>query len=423
MTALSTTRPAFIVCHGRAGSTLLRYLLDTHPEIACPAESIVVNACLSVSHLYDQLQVQTERRIRLDDPATNEAADAARRILDQLIDPFVAARGKSVWCDKSLPTALALRDVTAVFPDARYICLYRHAMDFIGSGLEAMRWGITEYGFDSYTRRSPENLVCALADYWNDRVERMLELENSDDVTTLRVRYEDLTTFPVETLTRICTFLEVDASPSVMGMVAAAALEQEHGRGKGDHKIDFTSSVSEDSLGRGRAIPTSKLGRHRAQDLNRLLKVLDYSIVGPDWNVGEGGTCSNELLTSDSGVERYWVQAAELMTRRLKEVGTADCPPFELAVASRQGTIVLCVEPETRQVSVVDWGSDSGGLRVRTRVETYRSLLRGLLTVGDAVLVQLLQVSRDGTPVRDDGRPELRLLAQLVRPLDLTEFV
>ena len=31
--------PVFVICNGRSGSTLLRFLLDAHPQLACPPET------------------------------------------------------------------------------------------------------------------------------------------------------------------------------------------------------------------------------------------------------------------------------------------------------------------------------------------------------------------------------------------------
>jgi Sulfotransferase family len=31
--------PVFVLCMGRSGSTLLRFLLDAHPDLACPPET------------------------------------------------------------------------------------------------------------------------------------------------------------------------------------------------------------------------------------------------------------------------------------------------------------------------------------------------------------------------------------------------
>ena len=37
--------PVFVLCMGRSGSTLLRFLLDAHPELACPPETSMPALC------------------------------------------------------------------------------------------------------------------------------------------------------------------------------------------------------------------------------------------------------------------------------------------------------------------------------------------------------------------------------------------
>src|SRR6266851_2043288 len=35
----ASSDPVFVLCSGRSGSTLLRVLLDAHPDLACPPET------------------------------------------------------------------------------------------------------------------------------------------------------------------------------------------------------------------------------------------------------------------------------------------------------------------------------------------------------------------------------------------------
>jgi len=37
--------PVFVLCNGRSGSTLLRFLLDAHPDLACPPETNLPSLC------------------------------------------------------------------------------------------------------------------------------------------------------------------------------------------------------------------------------------------------------------------------------------------------------------------------------------------------------------------------------------------
>src|SRR6185437_13455843 len=42
--------PVFVLCMGRSGSTLLRFILDAHPSLACPPET-------NLGQLFGQLAV------------------------------------------------------------------------------------------------------------------------------------------------------------------------------------------------------------------------------------------------------------------------------------------------------------------------------------------------------------------------------
>ncbi|MFN2568680.1 MAG: sulfotransferase [Candidatus Dormibacteria bacterium] len=46
--------PIFVVCCSRSGSTLLRYILDTHPLVACPPELHVAQLCRRLLRLSPQ---------------------------------------------------------------------------------------------------------------------------------------------------------------------------------------------------------------------------------------------------------------------------------------------------------------------------------------------------------------------------------
>jgi hypothetical protein len=41
--------PVFVLCMGRSGSTLLRLILDTHPDLACPPETNIPALCSTLT--------------------------------------------------------------------------------------------------------------------------------------------------------------------------------------------------------------------------------------------------------------------------------------------------------------------------------------------------------------------------------------
>jgi hypothetical protein len=44
-TAQASKDPVFVLCMGRSGSTLLRFVLDAHPDLACPPETSLPALC------------------------------------------------------------------------------------------------------------------------------------------------------------------------------------------------------------------------------------------------------------------------------------------------------------------------------------------------------------------------------------------
>ena len=48
--------PVFILTGSRSGSTLLRFILDTHPEFACPPETMITAACVALLRSWDILE-------------------------------------------------------------------------------------------------------------------------------------------------------------------------------------------------------------------------------------------------------------------------------------------------------------------------------------------------------------------------------
>jgi hypothetical protein len=74
--------------------------------------------------------------------------------MDLMVGSYLARRRKKRYCDKSLSTAEHADLLTRVFPDAVFLCLYRHPTDVIASGMEACPWGLNGFGFDSYAAAS-----------------------------------------------------------------------------------------------------------------------------------------------------------------------------------------------------------------------------------------------------------------------------
>jgi hypothetical protein len=267
---------------GRSGSTLLRFLLDAHPELACPPETSLPALCGQLSVVWSLIEgapLAAER-----DAAPPRVPDAAvtgiRRMLDEMTGSYLSRRGKRLFCDKSLGSARFADLLTQIYPGARFLCLYRHPMDVIRSGLDACPWGLNGYGFDQYIVGSPGNAVLALARYWLDHATLINEVEQAQPERCHRIRYEDLVEDPEEVMREVYAFIGTRPAPGV----ARACFSDDRERfGPADHKIWATSKISGDSVGRGESVPAGLIHPQVTAAINELAATLGYLPIDADW--------------------------------------------------------------------------------------------------------------------------------------------
>ncbi|WP_433325319.1 sulfotransferase family protein [Spirillospora sp. CA-294931] len=279
--------PVFVLSTARSGSTLLRFILDSHPVLACPPESDVALAgrhLFRTARILDQARPGGPEQSPPDGGLPPHLAAAVRTPIDAIFGQFLRDTGKSRWCDKSPDSAADAHLLADLYPEAKFICLYRHCMDVVASLLESHPFGLgggLAARHQSFTAQYPGNLVAAAGAYWESHVDRMTAFEEKNPERCHRVRYEDLVTAPEETAEGIFSFLDVEQVPGI----TQACFQVEHARvGPGDKKIWLTDRVSSDSLGRGVRIPAGFLPRPLRDEVNGLLGKLDYRPVDRSWN-------------------------------------------------------------------------------------------------------------------------------------------
>jgi len=278
--------PVFVLCCGRSGSTLLRFLLDAHPDLACPPETNVPALCANSVSAWSLL---TGEPIPVEPhgppPAIPGPAIAGiRRTLDMMVGPYLARRGKKRYCDKSLGAAEHADLLLRLFPGAKFICLYRHPADVIASGIEACPWGLKGFGFDRYAADSPGNSVLALARYWADHAAAIHAAEERFPGRCHRVRYEDLVADPEAVAEGMFGFLGVSAQPGISGRCFTPERER---IGRADYKIWHTSRIITDSVGRGWSIPANLIEPAVAAKVSGLAEQLGYLRMDDRWGVAE----------------------------------------------------------------------------------------------------------------------------------------
>jgi hypothetical protein len=274
--------PVFVLCMARSGSTLLRFLLDAHPDLACPPET-------SLPALYGQLAVVwsliegaslSDERGAAPTRVPDAAVGGIRRMADEMTGSYLARRGKRLLCDKSLGSARFADLLAQIYPGTRFVCLYRHPMDMIRSGLDACPFGLNGYGFDEYIAGSPGNAVLALARYWLDHATLIARVEQAHPSRCHRVRYEDLVEDPESVMQDVYAFIGAEPSPGVARMCFSRGQER---FGPADHKIWATKAVSRDSVGTGELVPAGMILPPVAAAINELAGKLGYVPVDAGW--------------------------------------------------------------------------------------------------------------------------------------------
>jgi hypothetical protein len=212
--------PFFIVGFQRSGTTLLRVMLDAHPDIAIPLDTV---------GLWSQYEGRLPRYGGLGNP------DARRTIVEDLLreerialwglsftpdailarwatsdypglirafyESYASAHGKSMWGDKDPGNMVRIDQLTRWFPHSRIIHIVRDGRDACLSQLEQ------SFGFDDL-------LECACE--WREQVQWVRRMGAVMTDRYHEVKYEDLVVHPSETLRRISEFLEIPYQESML---------------------------------------------------------------------------------------------------------------------------------------------------------------------------------------------------------------
>jgi hypothetical protein len=268
--------PSFILCAARTGSTLLRYVLDTHPELCAPPELQIGALCEQLMWLHTY--TLDEEQELAPEWAAASARRRTRRVVDDLMHEYCRRQRKALWCEKSLGNLQRLQVLDDVYADARLIFLYRHCLDVVASGLEVERILPGRSGFEPWLGARPRKPFEALVDYWCDTTERLLAHEKANARRSTRLRYEDLVTQPRRVLPRVFGLLDLDWDAQILDRVFVT----HHARGPGDSKILGTSRIETGSVGRGFSLPWQTLAPEQLARVQSLLAALHYAPLGAE---------------------------------------------------------------------------------------------------------------------------------------------
>jgi hypothetical protein len=217
----------FVVGCGRSGTTLVRALLDAHPELAVPDESYFpvwfarkrnryeLGDRFALSRFVDDLLVHEQFgrwglapdtvRSALSDAAPTSYPDAIRACF-QL---YARNQGKARYGDKTPVFVMHIPLLSSMFSEAVFVHIIRDGRDVALSRTEAS-WGTT--------RLDHEALL------WRNQVEK----GHADGLALgsaryMELRYEDLLDDPERIARELCTFVGLEFDSSMLNYYERAA--------------------------------------------------------------------------------------------------------------------------------------------------------------------------------------------------------
>lgn len=208
------TPAPFVVGAERSGTTLLRLMLDAHPDLAVPPETHfidrVAEACGDTPEPRRTF-IETVTSHRRWGDFRVDGEELARRISG--IEPFDLGEalrafyglyaqkfGKTRWGDKTPKYVHSMRLIHRLLPEARFVHIIRDGRDVALSTKDL--W----FGPDS---------VEEAARKWRSLIEKARR-QSREVPHYLEIRYEDLVSETEPTLRRICEFVDLRWDPAML---------------------------------------------------------------------------------------------------------------------------------------------------------------------------------------------------------------
>ncbi|MEW6518555.1 MAG: sulfotransferase [Thermodesulfobacteriota bacterium] len=187
-------RPIFLIGCFRSGTTLLRYLLDSHSLICSPPETKFLTH-LSGLHK-DSESMQAFGTMGFDDEYVRKRM---KHFAEEFFLDYMAAKKKVRWVDKTPEYVRILDYIDWMYgEEVDYIFIYRNGLDVTQSML-----------LQSIAVLEPNKNMAKAFEYWFEDALTMLSWRQKLKGRCCEVFYENLCRNPSDTMNTIFDFLDV----------------------------------------------------------------------------------------------------------------------------------------------------------------------------------------------------------------------
>ncbi|MFQ5548275.1 MAG: sulfotransferase [Woeseia sp.] len=240
-TATESRNPfVFVVGCPRSGTTLLRRMLDNHPQLTVANDThfitrAVKKALRKVSdpaltrELVDQVRSYRRfYRMGLDEADIEEAARGCRsysQFVSRLYDLRAAHKGKPLSGEKTPDYCRQIPALTSLFPRAKFIHIIRDGRD---TCLSAMDWATATKGPGKWSLWA-EDIVGTCALWWRWQTGTGIRDGHSlGEGLYHELKYEDLVADSQALLSAIAAFLQIPDSEKMADYFAGKTIKNPH---------------------------------------------------------------------------------------------------------------------------------------------------------------------------------------------------
>lgn len=234
-----SVRPIFLFSLPRSGSTLVQRVLASHPAVATTSEPWI---------LLPQLYALRSEGTRAEywHGATGEAIEDFCAELPNGVDDYLASVREfamSLYTKASEPSSryfldktphyhLVAEQIITLFPDAKFVFLWRNPLSVLASFLETFRLGRWEpYDF----RVHLDDGIANLAEAWRQ-----------NEAAAFAVRYEDLVSGGEPSWRALFEYLELEFEPALLTQFPQVELRGRYGDPTGTLRYSGLSGESVD---------------------------------------------------------------------------------------------------------------------------------------------------------------------------------
>ncbi|WP_279582838.1 sulfotransferase family protein [Fodinicola feengrottensis] len=212
--------PIFVVgCH-RSGTTLMRFILDTHPAIACAPETKLMGGLYEFSR-YPQLRFALATLGVTSEQGSAELA----QLVESIMGKYAARSGKRRWADKTPNYYRILPFIREIFAgEVLFLFVERHPFDTMTSLVEFFdqRVGVDADPETDRISRSFGAGPYSWARYWTEVNESIELFRHEHPEISHVVRYEDVVSRPDSTVGSIFDFLGENMPEDLLSQVFTA---------------------------------------------------------------------------------------------------------------------------------------------------------------------------------------------------------